>query len=133
MSASAPTSYGAYDVVEELGRGSFGWVYKARHRATGAERALKVIKHDDADPAATERFRREAEALARVDGHPNLVRVHEAGVAGRCLYYAMELVQGPSLRSLLKRGPLPPAQAARLGAKVARALAHCHAPAHVQT
>jgi serine/threonine-protein kinase len=117
---------GPYDLVEELGRGAMGVVYRARHRATGAERAVKVIDADLSDPEGLARFRREAETLARVDRHPNIVRVHESGAEGRVWYYAMELVSGKTLRKLLEGGALPPLEALELAAKVARALEHCH-------
>jgi serine/threonine protein kinase len=126
MAAPLP-QIGAYDLLGELGHGAGGWVYRARHRETGVERAIKVIVRDDADPEAALRFQREAEALARVDGHPSLVRVHEAGAVGRYLYYVMELVQGRSLGARMRTGPLSPEEAARIGARIASALAHCHA------
>src|SRR5206468_2070824 len=65
-------------------------------------------------------------ALARVDRHPNVVRVHESGIEGRAWYYAMELVEGRSLRKVLESGPLPVDAAVQLGIKLARALDHCH-------
>src|SRR5205814_1742897 len=98
--------FGEYEVESELGRGGMGRVYVARHRLTGARRALKVLE-SSGDPEIVERFRREAEALARVAGS-GIVSVHEAGVAGRRLYYVMDLMPGGSLRARLgKEHTLP--------------------------
>jgi serine/threonine-protein kinase len=118
---------GAYDLVSELGRGTMGVVYRARHRPTKADRALKLIKIDPNDPELVNRFKRESAALARVDGHPNIVRVHEAGVDGQHLFYAMELVEGTPLRKLMAEGPMRPKDALRIASRLARALGHCHA------
>ncbi|MEZ0230665.1 MAG: serine/threonine-protein kinase, partial [Planctomycetota bacterium] len=118
---------GAYDLVSELGRGAMGVVWRAVHRPTRTERAVKVIELDRSDMQAFVRFQREAEALARVDGHPNIVRIHETGVEGKRAFFAMELVPGRSLRERIQEGPLPLREACILHAKVARAIAHCHA------
>src|SRR5256885_2382832 len=92
---------GAYDLEGELGRGGTGRVYRARHRPTGAIRAVKVIE-GAVDEEALARFRREAEALARLGGAGVLV-VHEAGVERGRLWLAMDLATGGSLRERLVR------------------------------
>jgi serine/threonine-protein kinase len=117
---------GAYDTISELGRGAMGVVFRARHRTTGAERALKVIQVEGNDPEAVKRFGREAASLARVDGHANIVRIHETGVEGNKAYYAMDLVEGRSLRARIEEGRLPVREACVLVAKIAKAIAHCH-------
>jgi serine/threonine-protein kinase len=104
-----------------------GVVFKARHRPTGVERAVKIIELDRSDADLVSRFQREAATLARVDGHANIVRVHETGIEGHRAFYAMDLVEGRSLKSLLAEGPMEPGPACDLMAKVARAIAHCHA------
>jgi len=118
---------GAYDLLAELGRGAMGVVFKARHRPTGVERAVKIIQLDQSDADLVSRFQREAATLARVDGHANIVRVHETGIEGHRAFYAMDLVEGRSLKALLAEGPMDPGRACELMAKVARAVAHCHA------
>ncbi len=122
---------GPYVVVSELGRGGMGAVYRVRHAATGAEYALKVILSalDENDPDAAaelDRFRREAEVLARIDGHPGVVRVYSFGRAGGTLYSVMELVSGRSLDRLYADAPATPRDAARIVADVARAIEHVH-------
>ncbi|HZV00926.1 MAG TPA: serine/threonine-protein kinase [Planctomycetota bacterium] len=118
---------GPYELVKELGRGAMGVVYRARHQPTGVERAVKVIELDKSDVDLVHRFDREAKSLARVDGHANIVRVHETGIEGRHAFYAMDLVEGRSLQVVFAEGPMKPRAACVLLAKVARAIAHCHA------
>jgi hypothetical protein len=117
---------GPYEVLEELGRGGMGLVFRARHAPTGAVRALKVLA-GGADAEAVVRFQREAQALARVGGR-GIVPVHHSGTDGGRLWFAMELYPGGSLRARLRReGKLPWREAASLVAKLADALARCHA------
>src|SRR4051794_12417590 len=86
--------------MEELGRGAMGRVFRARHRPTSALRAIKVLDGVP-DVEALARFQREAESLARAG--EGAVRIHECGVAGRRLFFVMDLVPGGSLRDRLKR------------------------------
>src|SRR5271167_2179095 len=103
-----------------------GRVYRARHRATGALRALKVIE-GQLDQLTLARFEREAQALARVGGQ-GIVGIHETGRAGERLYFVMDLMPGGSLRDRIERqGRLPWPEAARLLARIARAVDRCHA------
>jgi serine/threonine-protein kinase len=92
-------SVGPYLIEAELGRGAFGRVFRARHRATGAVRALKLLDAAN-DPDLEERFRREAEALGRAGG-AGVVPVHELGFEGGRPYIVMGLMPGGSLRSRL--------------------------------
>jgi serine/threonine-protein kinase len=117
---------GAYDLLDQLGKGAMGAVYRARHRPTGAQRAVKVVEVDPRDQDLALRFKREAEVLARLGGQKGIVRVHDTGVEGKHAFYAMELIPGGSLRTRLEEGRLDVREACVLGAKVARALAHCH-------
>jgi len=124
-----PRRLGPYLVEAELSRGGMGAVYRARHEATGAERALKTLLPAGLrlDPEEAVRFRREAEALARLD-HPHLVRVHAADLDGPVPFLVQELLTGGSLAERLRTaGPLSPAEAARLVAALARAVDHAHA------
>ncbi len=116
---------GAYEVEAEIGRGAMGVVYRVRHGPTGALRALKMLS-GEADRELLARFRREAEALARVAGE-GIVPVHEAGVEKGRLYIVLGLMPGGSLEARLKaRGRLEWREAAALVAKLARALDRCH-------
>jgi serine/threonine-protein kinase len=117
---------GPYDLLDELGRGGMGVVYRAVHRPTGVVRALKVLDHAP-DAEAMERFRREAAALARAQGE-GVVPVHDLGVAGGRLFFAMPLFDGGSLdKRLARAGPLAWREACALTLEVARALVRCHA------
>src|SRR5579883_595752 len=117
---------GSYEVEAELGRGAFGRVYRARHRPTGAVRALKLVDGVP-DRETLARFEREAAALARVGGD-GVVPVHEAGLAQGRYWFVMDLMPGGSLRARLKaRGRLEWREAVTIALAVARALARCHA------
>lgn len=114
-----------YEVLEELGRGSFGEVYRCRERATGRELAVKVLSALQGE-AARQRFQREGEALAQLN-HPSIVRVHSAGVAGSRPYLALELAVGADLQDQLETsGPLPPESARDLVVALAEGVAHAH-------
>src|SRR5436305_6557516 len=102
--------------------------YKARQKSLDRVDALKMVREahlaTDDDRA---RFRTEAEAAARLN-HPNIVTVHEVGAVGGQAYFCMEFVDGPTLAERVREGgPLPPREAARLVAVVARAVQHAHA------
>jgi hypothetical protein len=112
--------------VGELGRGGQGVVYRVRDLATGADRALKVLSGDP-DPESVVRFRREAEALARLGAH-GVVPVHRSGAEGGQLYFVMDLMPRGSLqRRLVERGRLPWPEAATLALALARTLARAAA------
>ncbi len=115
-----------YDLLEEIGRGGGGVVYRARQVALDREVAIKVLHPGDGlFDAAIRRFEREARALARVR-HPGIVAVHEVGSTGGRLWYAMDLVEGTSLADELAEGPYAPEDGARLVRDVADAVAAVH-------
>ncbi|MBI2933826.1 MAG: serine/threonine protein kinase [Planctomycetes bacterium] len=126
--ALAPgTQLGAYRIVELLGRGGMGAVYRAQHSMLGRAVALKVLPRSLAqDPEFSERFKREAQALAKIH-HPNIVDVYDMGTDGDTCFFAMEYVDGPSLRSVLKTGRLSPPQALHMVPKLCDALEYAHA------
>jgi serine/threonine protein kinase len=116
-----------YDLGGELGRGAMGVVHRARHRATGAVHALKVVELVDAEAAL--RFEREATALARAAG-PGLVPVHGVVREGRRAWLAMDLLPGGTLRQRLRERagrPWSVPEALTLVRELARAVARCHA------
>src|SRR5581483_7582565 len=116
---------GPYALEAALARGAMATVYRARHGPTGAARAVKVVPASD--PEAIVRFRREAEALARVSG-AGIVAIHDIGVERGQLWFAMDLLDGGSLRERLRReGKLAWRDAAQLGVELARVLERCHA------
>jgi serine/threonine protein kinase len=114
-----------YEVLDELGRGGMGIVYKARHVQRDCLVALKVFRKERlAHPEALRRFRREAQAAARLS-HPNIVVVYEADQDGETHYLAMEYVPGITLQSLVERnGPLPVALACDFVRQAALGLQH---------
>ena len=116
-----PDDFGRYALVEEVARGSYGLVYRARDRQMKREVALKVLRYPDAGRVTRERFSREARLAASLS-HPGIVRVLESGEHDGRPYYTMPLLEGTPLR-----GPRPPAEAIPLMARVAEAVAHAHA------
>jgi tetratricopeptide (TPR) repeat protein len=115
-----------YEILEPIGRGGMGVVYRANQRALGRIVALKQIQAGlDADAQELARFRTEAEAAARLR-HPNIVQVYDVGLREGSPYLAMELVEGGSLADRLRRGPLSVREAAERIAAIARAIDHAH-------
>ncbi|MFO0824188.1 MAG: serine/threonine-protein kinase [Gemmataceae bacterium] len=125
--AVLPREFGDFELLEEVGRGGMGVVYKARQQSLNRIVAVKMIR--EAHLAANDhfsRFRTEAEAAARLK-HPNIVTVHEVGTVGGQAYLCMEFVDGQTLAEKVRTdGPLPPREAARLVAIIARAVEHAH-------
>jgi hypothetical protein len=114
-----------YEVEAVLGRGGMGVVYKARHLALKRTVALKMLAAGHSPPGERERFRAEAEAVARLQ-HPNIVQIHEVGEADGRPFIALEYVAGGSLDERLAGQPLPPRDAARLVAALAEAMHLAH-------
>ena len=117
---------GRYRLVRRIGVGGMGEVWEADDTVLGRRVALKVLVQELADdPRATSRFVREARATAKLT-HPNVTRVYDFGRDGGVPYLVMELLEGDTLADRLAGGPLPPAEAARIGAAVADALDAAH-------
>ncbi|MBX9625222.1 MAG: protein kinase [Gemmataceae bacterium] len=116
-----------YRLDRLLGRGGMGEVWSAVHLLMNRRVAVKLVHPDLAhSPAAVARFRREVEAVARLD-HPNIVRTHDADQAAGRLLLVMELVDGPDLaRVAADRGPLPVAEAVGYARQAAVGLQHAH-------
>src|SRR5947209_11458555 len=114
------------EILELLGQGGMGAVYKARQVKLDRLVALKILPVEAGrDPAFAERFSREARALARLS-HPNIVAVHDFGSMGDQFYFIMEYVDGMNLRQILQAGRLPPAEALRLIPQICEALQYAH-------
>ncbi len=117
---------GEYELIDEIGRGGMGVVYKARDRRLGRLVAVKMIRSAAlASPAEVERFLAEARAKARLD-HPNLVPIFEVGEADGLPYFVMALVDGGSLQQRLAAGPLPAREAAEVVRQVGLGIEHAH-------
>jgi serine/threonine protein kinase len=116
-----------YEVLSELGRGGMGVVYRAQQLALKRLVALKLIRDGAlAGPQQRARFRIEAEAVGRMR-HANIVAIYDVGEHQGRPYFAMELVEGPSLDIHLSGRPQPARQAAELAHALALAVAHAHA------
>ncbi|MBI4612525.1 MAG: protein kinase [Planctomycetes bacterium] len=124
---AAPKTIGRYEVIEELGRGGMGVVYRARHPELGQEVAIKVLfATSGVAPISVERFRREARTGALV-AHPNLVRVLDAGTLGDAHFLVMEMVAGQSLADLVAQGgPVALTEARRILRQCLEALRALH-------
>jgi len=119
-------SFGDYELLEELGRGGMGVVYKALQRSLHRLVALKMIRDDILpSPADVQRFRQEAAAAALLD-HPHIASIYEAGERGGRFYYAMQLIEGDSLDRNLSRFCDRPRAAVQLLAAIAGAVCHAH-------
>lgn len=115
-----------YELLEEVGRGGMGVVYKARQVGLNRLVAVKMIlAGGHAGPEQRARFRTEAEAAARLQ-HPHIVQVFEVGERDGYPYLAQEYIDGESLARRLGRGPLPAREAAQLAEDLARAVQHAH-------
>jgi serine/threonine protein kinase len=116
-----------YDLLEQIGRGGMGVVYKARQKSLNRIVALKVLDvQPGRDGVALDRMRREAQVMARLS-HPHIVTVHDAGQAGDHFYFAMEYVQGVNLHQLVEQsGPLPVPLACTYLRQAALGLQHAH-------
>jgi serine/threonine protein kinase len=114
------------DVLELLGKGGMGAVYKARQRQLDRLVAVKVLPPEVVeDSAFAERFTREARALARLN-HPNIVGIFDFGRSGDLYYFVMEYVDGANLREALRDGKLAPAEALAIVSQICDALQYAH-------
>jgi eukaryotic-like serine/threonine-protein kinase len=127
-----PPRIAGYEILEELGQGGMGIVYKARQLATDRLVALKVIRKERlSNPESVRRFRREAQAAARL-AHPNVVLVYDSDQAGDVHFLAMEYVAGVTLQRLVEQGgPLPVPVACDYLRQIAMGLQHAHEQALV--
>ncbi|MBI4617446.1 MAG: serine/threonine protein kinase [Planctomycetes bacterium] len=126
-----PRKIGEYEILEEIGRGGMGTVYRAREPRLGRVVALKVLHSSPGMGAAAVRelgvrFEREASQTARL-AHPNIIPVFDYGEADGFRFFTMPLIDGGSLSQLVaRRGPLPAAEGFRIVLPLASALAHAH-------
>jgi serine/threonine protein kinase/Tfp pilus assembly protein PilF len=125
-SAEMPAELGDYELVEEIGHGGQGSVYRARQKGLNRIVALKVIGIGRwATKAHLKRFRLEAEAAASLD-HPCIVPIYEIGESDGSCYFSMKLIEGGQLDQIVKREPMPTRRAAELIAKLARTVQYAH-------
>ena len=125
-SAEGGQRLGDYELLERIGRGGMGIVYRARQISLGREVAVKILLDSTfAGPDALARFQAEAAAAAALH-HPNIVAIHEIGKADGQRFFSMDFVAGKDLAAVTHEGPLPIRQAAELVIKIAHAIQHAH-------
>jgi Tol biopolymer transport system component/predicted Ser/Thr protein kinase len=118
---------GNYEVLDKLGEGGMGEVWRARDARLNRTVAVKVLPADvAADPSRRQRFEQEARALGALN-HPNIVAVYDIGQSEGQAYIVSELVEGESLRKLIDRGPIPSRKLIDIAVQTAEALAAAHA------
>jgi len=118
--------FGDYELLEEIGRGGQGVVYRARQKSLNRTVALKVIGLGHwATEAHLKRFRREAEAAASLE-HPCIVPIYEVGERDGSCYFSMKFIEGGQLDEVVRREPMPVRRAVELIAKVARTVHYAH-------
>jgi serine/threonine-protein kinase len=117
---------GRYVILDRLGAGSMGRVYKAHHQMMDRVVALKIIAPEIvSNDRVVSRFQREMKLVGRLD-HPNVVRAFDADQINKILYIVMEYVPGESLGKRLRRGTIPPAEMVSYAAQAALGLGHAH-------
>src|SRR5437763_2556679 len=117
---------GDYELLDEVGRGGQGVVFRARQKSLNRTVALKVISLGQwASKAHLRRFRLEAEAAARLE-HPGIVPIHEVGERDGSCYFSMQFIEGGQLDEVVRREPMPIRRAVELIAKVARTVHYAH-------
>jgi serine/threonine protein kinase/tetratricopeptide (TPR) repeat protein len=124
--AQMPVILGDYELLEEIGRGGQGVVYRARQRNLNRTVALKVVRTGQWTTSAhLKRFRLEAETAASLD-NPNIVPIYEVGEHGGSCYFSMKFIEGGALDELFRRDPMPTHRAAKLIAELSRAVHYAH-------
>ncbi len=124
--STIPRIFGDYEILDEIGRGGMGIVFKAKQKSLNRIVALKMlVRGEFASEADLARFQAEAEAAGRLD-HPHIVPVYEVGEHQGQPYFSMKYVEGTNLARRLVEGPLPAREAALILAPVCRAIEEAH-------
>src|SRR6266508_3770304 len=124
--ARLPREFGDYELLEEIGRGGQGVVFRAWQKSLNRTVAVKIIEIGQLTTSAhLKRLRREAEAAAKLN-HPGIVPIYEVGERDGTYYFSMRFVEGDALDEVVDRGSMSVRQAAELIAKVARTVHYAH-------
>ena len=124
--SSLPAQFGEYELLEEIGRGGMGIVYRAVQKSLQRVVAVKMLlRRDLASQADLTRFRSEAEAAAQLD-HPGIVSIFEVGEYKGHPFYSMRYIEGTTLAKRLEAGPIPPREGAQILLRVAEAVQAAH-------
>jgi serine/threonine protein kinase len=115
-----------YELLEILGKGGMGVVYRARQTSLDRIVALKMIRSGEfASPREIQRFFAEARAVAKLR-HPNIVAIHDVGEVNGQHFFSMDCIEGPALDSLIREHPLDAKRAARCMLQIAEAIEYAH-------
>jgi hypothetical protein len=126
MPLAPRTRLGAFEIIEFVGAGGMGEVYRARDTRLARTVALKILPKDFPHSGGLrERFEREAKSISSLN-HPNICVLHDIGTEGGIDFLVLEFLEGEGLDGILKKGPLPVADAIRLGVEIASALDAAH-------
>ncbi len=123
---SPGTRFGSYEILQRLGAGGMGEVYRAKDTRLDRQVAIKTLSLDRGSQSdALSRFEQEARSACALN-HPNIVTIYELGHVNGTRYIAMELVDGETVRALLASGPIPFRKAVAIAAQIADGLAKAH-------
>jgi eukaryotic-like serine/threonine-protein kinase len=126
MALSPGVRLGPYEILDALGAGGMGEVYRARDTRLGRDVAVKVLPAEfSADPIRKQRFEREAKTISSLN-HPHICVLHDVGSQDSISYLVMECVEGETLAKRLEKGPLPLEQVLKYGMQIADALDKAH-------
>ena len=125
MTLAAANRIGPYEIISTLGEGGMGEVFRAWDYRLQREVAIKVVKNSSADPDWQKRFLQEARSAGGLN-HPNILTVHDVGLENGVPYLVTELVEGDSLRSLLKKGTLSLNKATDIALQILNGLSAAH-------
>jgi len=126
MTLASGTRIGPYDVQSQLGAGGMGEVYRARDTRLDRTVAIKILPaHLSGRPDARERFDREARAISSLS-HPNICHLYDVGTHDGTSYLVMEYLEGETLASRLRKGPLPLEQLLKVGIEICEGLEKAH-------
>ncbi|HET7904974.1 MAG TPA: serine/threonine-protein kinase, partial [Candidatus Eisenbacteria bacterium] len=126
MSLQPGSRLGVYEIIDLLGAGGMGEVYRARDTRLDRTVAVKVLQgHLSVSPETRQRFEREARVISSLN-HPNICTLFDVGQHDGMDYLVMEHLEGESLADRVARGPLPLPEALRVGAEIADALDRAH-------
>src|SRR5271163_919745 len=126
MPLSPGTRLGPYEILDPIGAGGMGEVYRARDTRLDRTVAIKILPaHLSSDPVRKQRFEREAKTISSLN-HPHICVLHDVGQQDGIDYLVMECIEGESLAKRLEKGPLPLDQVLRMGMQIADALDKAH-------
>ncbi len=132
MSFQAGRKLAHYEILEPIGRGGMGEVYRARDAKLGRDVAIKVLPDEIAEnEERLARFKREAKVLASLN-HPNIASIYGLEQSGSIHYLVLELVPGETLAERISRGPIPLEEALDIATQMAEGLAKAHQAGIVQ-